>query len=368
MKNYSIDMLDARCAADVLDWEAIVDKSAFPDAYYRPGYVLACREVTTQRICALVISAAGFRVLLPLIVAELCIAEGGRTSIHRHAYSPYGYGGMLPLDRLCLPTAEQIVALREALQGWSRQNDVVCVVVRMHPIMGQELWFEQDDCDDAILRLGNVTTAVDLESWNDPEQCIASLKAERRRNLLSARRKLRVSWASGGSENIRQSLQVFQSLYNDCMRSLGAEQFYLFPDDYYQDLARGLGQRLGVGLAFRGDDPAAGSLFMADASCAHYHLSASNDEGRKTNATTLLINAGALWARGRGCTKLHLGGGLKGEDSLFRFKHSFGGSLFRYATLTVVADRTAFASLCDKPSAPWPYALHRRATVDSVNA
>jgi hypothetical protein len=363
MNNYTIDVLDARRDADLQQWEAIVDESALPDVYYRPGYVLACREANTKAVCALLIDAAGYRALLPLIVANLCIPDGGTGGTARYAYSPYGYGGLLPLDHLRGPNAEQIGALQKAVQEWGRQNDVVCVVVRMHPLAGQELWFDGYDCDDAILKKGNVTTAVDLEMWNDAEQSIGSLEKERRRNLNLARKNMRVSWTSGWSEETCRSLKVFQSLYNERMRSIGAGQFFFFPDEYYTALARGLDRHLGIGLALRGDDPVAGALFMADTRYAHYHLSASNDEGRKLNATTLLINAGAQWAREYGCKKLHLGGGVSGEDSLFQFKQTFGGSLFNYAALTVIADHATFNSLCEMPNAPWPFVMHREAIV-----
>jgi hypothetical protein len=363
MEDYTIDVLDARHDADFQRWEAIVDESALPDVYYRPRYVLACREANTQSVCALLIDAAGFRVLLPLIVAGFRMPSAGMVGNRRYAYSPYGYGGLLPLDQLWAPRAEQIDALRRAVQEWCRQNEVVCVTMRMHPMAGQELWFDSYDCDDTIVKKGNVTTAVDLEVLNEAEQRIGSLAKERRRILGLARFKMSVRWTSGWSAETCRSLEVFQSLYNERMRSIGAEQFFFFSEEYFTDLARGLDRHLGIGLALRGDDPVAGALFMADTHYAHYHLSASNDEGRKLNATTLLINAGALWAREYGCKKLHLGGGISGEDSLFRFKQTFGGTLFHYATLTVIADHAAFNSLCEMPNALWPFAIHREAGV-----
>jgi hypothetical protein len=363
MDNYTIDVLDARRDLDLKRWDAIVDKSALPDVYYRPGYVLAYREANTHAVCALLIDAAGFRVLMPIIVANVGMPETAPPA--RYAYSPYGYGGLLPLDNLRPPNAAQVGALRTALQQWSQQSGIVCVVIRMHPMAGQELWFDGYVWEDTILKKGNATTAVDLETWNDTDRCIASLTKERRRNLILARKNIDVVWTCGGNEATSQALKVFQSLYNERMSSLGAGQFFFFADEYYNALARGLGRHLAIGLAMRSNEPVAGALFMVDIGYAHYHLSASNDVGRKLNATTLLVNAGALWARECGCKKLHLGGGVSGEDSLFRFKQTFGGIRFTYSTLTIVADPAAFASLRDLPNAPWVFAMHR---VESVHA
>jgi len=58
---------------------------------------------------------------------------------------------------------------------------------------------------------------------------------------------------------------------------------------------------------------------MTDNVMAHYHLSATNDLGRTNKAATLIINAAAGRARSQGCDRLHLGGGVRGEDKLFAF-------------------------------------------------
>ena len=359
MDSLTIEVLRADHDADFRTWESLVDKSPVPDVYFRPGYVSACREAGTQSVVALVINAREFQCLLPLFVAKT--PDGVK-----YAYSPYGYGGMLPLESEFAPTSEQIVALRSAVQQWSQQNSVVCVVVRMHPLLRQELWFEAAPDDDVITILGNETVSVALNPWNEEGQSIASLNKGRRTDLKVARRSLRLTWNSGWNEESRNSLQKFQVIYDDQMRNLGARDFYFFPDTYYVDLARGLDQRLAVGLAWRDDEVVGGALFMADTKFAHYHLSASNLVGYEFKASTLLVNAGAQWARQRGCTQLHLGGGVKPEDTLFRFKQSFGGTVFRYGTVTIAGNRSAFNSICQMADAPWPFSMHRQ-TVPSVS-
>jgi hypothetical protein len=61
-----------------------------------------------------------------------------------------------------------------------------------------------------------------------------------------------------------------------------------------------------------------------------------------------LMNAGAQWARARGCKLLHLGGvGDKTEGGLFEYKRSFGGRLYRYHTLDVIADESRYRELVE---------------------
>jgi hypothetical protein len=162
----------------------------------------------------------------------------------------------------------------------------------------------------------------------------------RKADLNVARRELEVSW--DGDE---ESLERFRAVYDETMRRIGAGEHYLFPAEYYRELAEGLGERLGVALARRGDEVVGGSLFMADRRFAHYHLSGATDAGRELKAGTLLVHEGAVWAAGRGCELLHLGGGTSGADSLYDFKRSFGGEEHTYAFATLVADRERYDAL-----------------------
>ena len=116
----------------------------------------------------------------------------------------------------------------------------------------------------------------------------------RKADLNVARRELEASWEAG-----EEALERFRSVYDETMRRIGAGEHYLFPAEYYRELAAGLGNRLGVALARRGNEVVGGSLFMADRRYAHYHLSGATDAGRELKAGTLLVHEGAVWATAR---------------------------------------------------------------------
>jgi serine/alanine adding enzyme len=166
----------------------------------------------------------------------------------------------------------------------------------------------------------------------------------RKADLTIARRELDISW--GGDD----ALERFREVYDGTMRRVGAGEFYLFPHDYYQSLAEGLGDRLGVALALLDGEAVGGALFLAGDRFAHYHLSGTTDAGREVKAGTLLVHAGAEWARERDCEVLHLGGGTSGADSLFAFKKSFGGETYTYAFATLVADHERYDALVARRS------------------
>ena len=54
-------------------------------------------------------------------------------------------------------------------------------------------------------------------------------------------------------------------------------------------------------------------------------------------------------------TLLHLGGGLQEDDSLWGYKNSFGGKVFSYSYMTLIADPEQYEHLCSYPGLPWPY-------------
>jgi hypothetical protein len=182
------------------------------------------------------------------------------------------------------------------------------------------------------------TAAVDLAKVEDGR--LTGMSKGRKADLNVARRELELSWGSSEAD-----LERFRAVYDETMTRIGARDYYLFPPDYYQALADGLGDRLGVALALRGEEVAGGALFMADQRFAHYHLSGTTDAGRELKAGTLLVHAGAVWGAERGCELLHLGGGTEGADSLYAFKRSFGGREFRYSFATLVADPDRYDAL-----------------------
>jgi hypothetical protein len=42
---------------------------------------------------------------------------------------------------------------------------------------------------------------------------------------------------------------------------------------------------------------------------------------------------------------LHLGGGKSGEDALFEYKKTYGGTLFQYSSVGFIADASRYAQL-----------------------
>lgn len=313
--------VEALAAADER-WDELVDAAPTPDVYFRPGYGRAYEAAGEGRLVGVRTDGA----LLPLLLRALPFGAEGFDAV-----TPYGYGGLLPLSEGSDPVAD----VRQ-LRDWCATNGVVSALVRLHPLLGG--FGHLSETDGVDVRAHGPTTAVDLGRVENGR--LAGMSKGRRADLSVARRELDVLWRGGD-----EALERFRAVYDETMTRIGAGEHYLFPAEYYRALTDGLGDRLGVALALRGEEVVGGSLFLADRRFAHYHLSGTTDAGRELKAGTLLVHEGAAWAAGRGCELFHLGGGTAGADSLYAFKRSFGGDEYTYEFATLVADRERYEAL-----------------------
>jgi serine/alanine adding enzyme len=319
--------------ADEPRWEELVEASPHADVYYRPGYCRAYEAAGHGRAVAVVTEQAVF----PLLLRPLPFGEDGFD-----AATPYGYGGVLPRRASSVLGTVPATEVRQ-LRDWCVTSGVVSCLLRLHPLLGASEQLAANDGARVEIREHGPTTAVDPRGIDPETGRLAGMTKGRKADLTIARRELELVW--GADE---EALESFRRIYDETMGRLGAGGFYLFPPKYYRALAEGLGDRLAVALARRGNEILGGAMFLADRRFAHYHLSGTTDAGRELKAGTLLVHAGAEWAAERGCELLHLGGGTSGEDSLFAFKKSFGGESYTYAFATLVADPERYAALFER--------------------
>lgn len=352
MSETGLELLDAANGADAERWTTLVSSSATPDVYYLPEYAQAASDIEHSEPVAIVAGCNSDRFLAPLLIRRKSLSVNGSSIEWSDACSPYGYGGLLRLSGN-QTNAPDVHCFFDDLRNWCSAYDVVCCVLRLHPLLHQEEWFATEPESIRIQSRGS-TTAIDIQGWDDVRDRPFGLHKDKRWDLNVSRRKLRVTWTNGEDHNVESSLDRFSALYVQTMERHQADNFYRFPSSYFSRLTS-LGRHFGITLAWLDDELAGASVFLAGRDYAHYHLAAVNEVGLKHHASTLLVVEGARWARQQGCKLLHLGGGLTPGDSLEGFKYSFGGPKYYYAYLIYVADAERFEQLCQIPNAPWPY-------------
>ena len=339
-----VQVLRAADYSDFSGWNQLLNVAPISDVYYRPGYALAYEAAGHGKAIGVILASHHRQVLMPLLLRRLSDLPFGQSEPGFDAVTPYGYGGLLPLSETDCRCESEVHTLLDAIRQWCRESNIVCCHIRLHPMLEQDKWLNalrfQDET--ASLRFRAQTTAVDLSKWDNTGQRITGTSATRRLKLNRARRSLRVLW--GGLDiPMEEAIRLVRAVDEYRMTQVQASPYYYFPQEYYSALADRT--NLAVLLAWSNDELVGGQLYLADGPFAHCHLSGSNDLGLKFDASTLLTNAGARWAREHGCKLLHLGGG---GDSLFGYKRSYGGPVYSYYTLDVIADESRYRNLLER--------------------
>lgn len=337
-------VLHASCPIDVTKWTNLVDQSPTPDVYFRPGYAAAYASNTVTAL-ALVVNTSKRRFLLPLLVREIPVPSSSSAEEY-DAITPYGYGGVLPLNRGKITHAD-VAEMLEQLRYWCIKAGVVSCMLRLHPLLRQHSEFSAGvaNCLGGVVRDVGPTAAINLLAWDEGVCGPAGMKHGRRSDLIHARRHLTARIISCESPEASEMLEQFRSIYEETMNRVNAKPFYFFPKIYYKSLQTVLTTDMAVAIAYYHGKPVGAALFLAKSDFGHYHLSGATAKGKQHKAQTMLVVEGAQWMRRRGCRWLHLGGGRAPADPLFHFKHSFGASTFCYSYLALIADQARYDDL-----------------------
>lgn len=360
------DVIEIRLneAVGAARWDELVASSPQSDIYYRAAYILAAAELEHSQPLGLIISSSNRRYLLPMLLRPISSPDGQSWS---DASTPYGYGGVLcsSLDsEVALP---DVLHFFQELRAWCATRQLVSCVLRSHPLLAQDWLFAQSPGIDFVsIKRRSQTVAIPLQTWDDTRECPFGMSKGRRSDLALARRNLRVTWGVlSDQRDAVEQFRIFRSLYESNMRCVGAAEFFHFPWSYYERLSA-LGPDVGIGIAWHDDCAVGGAVFIAGPTYSHYHLSGSDETGHKYKASTLLVVEGAKWARQRGCRFLHLGGGLRVNDSLMDFKRSFGGEHHQVGHVILIADRGRYNSMSSFTPTRWPYDQRMASRVASV--
>jgi hypothetical protein len=299
------------------------------DIYHLPGYAgLDARLLGGTAACAQYTDAEG-TLLLPLVLRD--VPGSDRVD----ACSPYGYPGPVA------DTADEgfwrraVPAVADAL----RQAGLVSCFVRLHPQLPPPL--PALAAAGAVVQHGH-TVSIDLTLSED--ELWAQTRANHRRQINRARRDgVVVRTDSGGSWN------EFVEIYHQTMARVGAGAYYFFDAAYFAGLREALGDALHL-ISVHDGDPASpmigGGLFFEHGGIVQYHLGATRDGFGARQPTKVMFDEVRRWAKARGRTDLHLGGGLGGgQDELFHFKAGFSDRHLPFHTWRLVLDEAGYREL-----------------------
>ncbi len=152
-----------------------------------------------------------------------------------------------------------------------------------------------------------------------------------------------------------KDIKIFHKLYSETMKRIGASKFYLFPLWFVKEFLRKF-EHSYIFVAYYKNIPIAASMFLGYNKFFHYYLSGSDFNYRKLGATHLIIYEAIKFAKEKGFEIMHLGGGMKGKDSLFLFKSGFSDWYLPYYVYGVIHNKEIYDKLVEerKKKGPLP--------------
>ncbi len=145
--------------------------------------------------------------------------------------------------------------------------------------------------------------------------------------------------------SLKDNIDTWNTIYGELIKKHGITGYSKFSPEYFRALAEMGG--LTTLLARVDGQPVAMSLWLQGGGIAYYHLSAATDQGYRTNAMYLLVDA-AL-EHFRAVPLIHFGGAAGFSDSddsgLARFKRGFANHAVTAHLCGSILDRQAYAAL-----------------------
>jgi Acetyltransferase (GNAT) domain len=186
--------------------------------------------------------------------------------------------------------------------------------------------------------------------WHGEESSLAKflLWAHTRKGHQSTINKCRRLGLESKVVPFEDHIDVFLEIYNETMNRFVAKDSYYFGRDYFLDLLK-LGDRVHLGIVEFKCQVICASLFFECEGIVQAHLGGTLTEFLKYSPFNLLLHDMRLWAKERGNTFLHIGGGIGGskEDKLYTFKSGFSRQRHRFRTVRWVIDPQKYAHLVD---------------------
>lgn len=258
--------------------------------------------------------------LLPLVFREIPGTDW------KDVTSVYGYAGWVCRQAVFSPQ------LFEMLEEYMRQEKVVSVFLRLHPLISGSDTFLK-----GTVKVMNTTTGIDLALPSDKQ--FMSYSASVRRSILKNRRQgLRVRRAGTLAD-----LQHFIDVYRQAMGRIGADPHYFFSDSYFEQLWKSDSFETIVLLAEINGRVIAGAMFTICRGIMQYHLGGVDSSYVHCSPLKVLIDAAREWAMAANCSFFHLGGGYGGnDDQLFVFKSRMTTLRYEFKTLQWIVDRKRY--------------------------
>lgn len=249
--------------------------------------------------------------------------------------TPYGYGGPLISGE-----EEVLEEFTSRFRDYCLETDIVSEVIRLHPLLNNASYLN-GYCNLNYIRK---TTAVDLSgSLSQIQQHYSQMAKRNIKKALS--NDLLCEKVDKSDENI----ETFMHLYDATMkRKEAADSYYYCFSSIQKQLMDTSVSKSHLLFVYSGETVIAAAILFTTKDFAHYHLGASDENFLDLRPNNLLFNFMVVLSQKMNCKLLHLGGGYRESDSLFKYKTSFtNDNNYDYFLGTNIYNQQIYAELVE---------------------
>lgn len=248
----------------------------------------------------------------------------------------YGYTGPIS-NRLLedLPT-QMIDSFKSQFLNYLEKDKIVSVFSRLHPFFNQLSLMQKFEgvCDNGKVVI--LDLQVSLEEQRSKYQ----------KRVLEKIRQLRRNGFHVKEAHSEQDINVFANIYTENMKRIGANEFYMFSSEYFENLLSSTEFNSKLLMVYHHDEPVCGSVIICTQKIIQAHLLGTRTDYFKESPAKLLTDEISIMGREMGMHYFNLGGGFGfKEDSLFLWKSAFSGQFLDFKSWRYIADFEKYHAL-----------------------
>lgn len=257
--------------------------------------------------------------------------------------SVYGYTG--PISNREFDELEDEVKDNFAREfcEYLKESKCVSVFSRLHSFFSQTALIDKFD---GVYENGRIVV-IDLQVPLDVQR---SKYQKRVQEKIKALRRKGYYVVEGKSPH---EVREFASIYMENMKRIGATDFYLFDEPYFQTLLDSKEFNSKLLTVYHQNKAVCGAVIVCTQKIIQAHLLGTRTEYLQFSPAKLLTDEICILGREMGMHYFNLGGGLGfKEDSLFSWKAGFTDLFFKYNSWRFVADPEKYAELTQQKGLP----------------
>jgi lipid II:glycine glycyltransferase (peptidoglycan interpeptide bridge formation enzyme) len=303
-------MKEFKVIASPISWSNLLKEFEVIDCYYTYEYGSLFAQIEKGELRAAYIKESDNIIFYPFIERKISFLENSYDIV-----TPYGYGG--PFIK---GNPQLLKEFYREFETYCHKNNIITETIRFHPLYENYKYFNE------VMDVDYIRKTVSVNLQGPISEIRSNYTSMTKRNIKKAKENGVICFVADKSE---ENINLFIDMYKETMDRNNADNYYYFKKDYfYNQLMDSDRSQTFLLFASTQNKIISGVMVLMGEEFAHYHLGASRTDSLGLKPNNALFDYMIEFCHNLGKKTLHLGGGYKENDGLFKFKSSFSNTLY----------------------------------------